>query len=402
MRNGFAIIDSDRHLMEPADLFVRYMPKKWGDRVPYGVGQFSATTVVDGIQNNAGAEFNGKSQAELRASRRKSAKVLTTGFADDIHWRSTYYKAIEGDFGPEVYVADMDRSHIDAAVCFGSALLYFNWRDRIDLDLVTDACRAYNDWLRDFCDIAPKRLYGIAAVPMQDPERAAAEAIRAIDKLGHVGVYLRPNPLLGRSWHDPVYDRFWATMAELGRPVCFHEGSATNMPQARLPYGKTVYARHAMSHPFEQMLACLSMSGLGVLERHPTLKVFHAECTCGWVPFWLQRLDFLHEHKLFGADSRLKEKPSFYFKRQCMTSCESGEETAPYYERFVGLDRLLWASDYPHPDEIDNFPDTVLPMIEGGVEMSQPDVRRVLWDNPNGFFDLGLDPALFLGRENAA
>ena len=386
MKNGFYVIDADRHLMEPADLWYRYIDAEFKDRAPYGVGEFGATTVVDGVQNNAGTTFNGMDRETLKGLR--NTQGLHTGFSKDIHWRYQYYDAIEESFSPKSYIVDMDKENIDAGVLFGSALLYFNWRDNIDIDLVDASCRAYNDWLHEYCSYSPNRMFGIAAVPMQDPERAIKEAQRAAD-LGHVGFYLRPNPLLGKSWHHSDYDNFYSAVEELGRPICFHEGGSTNMPQARLPYNKTFYSRHAMSHPFEQMLAVISMAGHGGMERHPNLKVFFAEATCGWVPFLLERLDWLYKHDQLGADVQLKNPPSFYFRRQGMVSCESGEETLPSYEKLVGPDHLLWASDYPHPDQIMKFPYSLDPMIsETSIPTSM--IEKVLWDNPNKFFNLKL------------
>jgi predicted TIM-barrel fold metal-dependent hydrolase len=390
MRKGHRIIDSDRHLMEPGDLWERYLEAKYRERAPIQVGQWSTTWVVDGIQNNSGTSgpknfnelFNGRPREELRKVR--------AGFWTRPAWRRVYYDAIQDGFSSRSYLADMDRSAVDAAVCFGTAILYFNWRDKLDADFVVAACRAYNDWLHDYCAVDRKRVFAIASLPMHDLAAAEREAVRAVEKLGHVGFFLRPNPLLGRSWHDPVYDRFFSVAEDLGKPVCFHEGAGTIMPQARLPYGRSFHLRHAMSHPFEQMLACLSMAGLGVLERHPRLKVFFAESTCGWVPFWLERLDRLYESKELGPGPTLKEKPSFYFRRQGAVSCESGEESLPSFVSHVGNQNIMWASDYPHPDEVMKFPGTVDPMLDDGG-ITQETVRRILWDNPNAFFGLGLD-----------
>jgi len=80
------------------------------------------------------------------------------------------------------------------------------------------------------------------------------------------------------------------------------------MPQARLPFGKTFYARHAMSHPFENMLACFSMCAMGVFERHPRLRAFFAECTSGWIPFLVDWMDELVDNPAFNRDVKLKER----------------------------------------------------------------------------------------------
>ena len=112
MKNGFYVIDADRHLMEPADLWYRYIDDEFKDRAPYGVGEFGATTVVDGVQNNGGTTFNGMDRETLKNLR--NTQGLITGFSKDIHWRYKYYDAIEESFSPKSYIVDMDKENIDA------------------------------------------------------------------------------------------------------------------------------------------------------------------------------------------------------------------------------------------------------------------------------------------------
>jgi uncharacterized protein len=398
MRNGFVVIDSDRHLMEPANLWADRMEKQYRHRAPFLIDDFTGTAIVDGITNNNGTKWNGKTRDELTQARRSGG--TTPGFARDIHWRFRYYDAIRNDFSAASYLRDMDKTGVDAAVCFGTAQLYFNWRDNIEIGFVADACRAYNDWLHEYCSIDPRRLFAIAALPMQDVKLAVKEAQRAVRDLGLIGFYLRPNPLLGRQWHHPDYDYFFSAVEELGRPICFHEGGSTNMPQARLPFGKTFYARHAMSHPFENMLACFSMCAMGVFERHPRLRAFFAECTSGWIPFLVDWMDELVDNPAFNRDVKLQERPSAYYKRQGIVSCESGEETLASTEALIGQDNMLWASDYPHPDEVMKFPDTLMPMVTDR-HVSKEFIRKILWDNPNRFFGLELQESAFVVKEAA-
>ena len=84
-----------------------------------------------------------------------------------------------------------------------------------------------------------------------------------------------------------------------------------------------------------------------------------------------------------------------------MVSCESGEEPLPSYENLVGPDHLLWASDYPHPDQIMHFPHSLDPMItDESIPTSM--IEKVLWDNPNRFFDLDLKKEDFAPAKEAA
>ena len=111
-----------------------------------------------------------------------------------------------------------------------------------------------------------------------------------------------------------------------------------------------------MSHSFEQMLACAQLIAFGVLERHPGLRCIFLESSGGWAPFWLERLD--EQAESFGGfcpDMTLR--PSEYFARQCAISFEVDERTLPALAPFVGPERIVWGSDYPHHDA--TFPGAV-------------------------------------------
>ncbi|MGH9896016.1 MAG: amidohydrolase family protein, partial [bacterium] len=161
------------------------------------------------------------------------------------------------------------------------------------------------------------------------------------------------------SFDVPEYFPIYETASDLGVVVCVHEGARTVLPQA----GSDRYSefgRHIACHPLEQMLACLNLCADGVLEKFPRLKVAHLESGCGWVPFWLERMDEHWEHESHGSAKITKEKPSYYFKRQCWASCEAGEELAPVFVEHVGEDYLVVATDYPHSDAVGKFPDRTI------------------------------------------
>jgi predicted TIM-barrel fold metal-dependent hydrolase len=210
--------------------------------------------------------------------------------------------------------------------------------------------RAYNDWLAAYCAAAPARLHGAAMVPFQDPDAAVAELRRASEELGFVSVFVRPNPCRGRAIVDAAYEPFWAAAAELGVAVGIHEGFQPGVPSLgsdRTP--RNILVLHATSHTLEQMFACAQLIANGVLERHPGLRVVFLEAGGGWVPYWLERLD-RQVSSYGGYAPAMKLKPSEYFSRQCWISFEIDEATLPALAPFVGADRIVWGSDYPHAD----------------------------------------------------
>src|SRR6516225_2216823 len=216
--------------------------------------------------------------------------------------------------------------------------------------------RAYNDWLASYCATADRRLFGAAMLPLQDPPTAASELRRAVSELGFVAGFVRPNPCAGRSLPDRAYDAVWDAAEELGVPIGVHEGSSVIVPTlgADRPFNPMVL--HAVSHSFEEMLACAQLIAFGVLERHPGLRVVFLESSGGWAPFWLERLD--EQAASFGGFCpEMKLLPSEYFARQCAISFEVDERTLPALVPFVGAERVVWGSDYPHHDA--TFPGAV-------------------------------------------
>ena len=259
-----------------------------------------------------------------------------------------------GGSDPAARLRDMDSEGIDQAVLYPTIGLYFS--------LLTDPAAAvalaaaYNEWLAGYCAADPRRLFGAAMLPLQDPVAAARELRRGVDELGLVAGFVRPNPCLGRSLSDRAYDVVWEAAEELDVPIGMHEGSSVDVPTlgSDRPFNPLIL--HAVSHSFEAMLACAQLIAFGTLERHPGLRLLFLESSGGWAPFWLERLD--EQAKSFGGfcpDMALR--PSEYFARQCAISFEVDEHTLPALVPFVGGSRIVWGSDYPHHDA--TFPGAV-------------------------------------------
>ena len=376
MRDGFKVIDADRHVLEPSDLYARYLPEKFRGRVRIE-GPNQTVRYVDG--------------EPVSDSERRPGRVTQDFgyiFSSSQRWRETFADALAARFDPASNLRDMDREGIDVSVLFPTLGLYIMWRDNIDPELSAAICRAYNSWLAEYCSYEKNRLYGVALIPLQDPARAVTELRHAKEKLGLVGIFWRPNKLCGRTLSSPDYFPIYEAASELGAVVCVHEGARTVLPQAGADrYSE--FGRHVACHPLEQMLACLNLCADGVLEKFPRLKVAHLESGCGWVPFWLERMDEHWEHESHGSARTTKEKPSFYFKRQCWVSCEAGEELAPVVVEHVGADYLVVATDYPHSDAIGKFPELTVGALSANDKLSVATRRKILWDNPARLYGLG-------------
>ena len=263
-------------------------------------------------------------------------------------------QAHPGGSDPVARLSDMDVEGIDQAVLFPSVGLYF-WA-LTDPKAALPIARAYNDWLAAYCQADPSRLFGAAMLPVQDPVAAVDELRRARHELGFVAAFVRPNPCCGRSLTDRAYEPLWRAAEESAMTIAVHEGSSVIVPTlgSDRPFNPLVL--HAVSHAFEEMLTCAQLIAFGVLERHPSLRVVFLESGGGWVPFWLERLD--EQAETFGGFCpELRMKPSEYFARQCWISYEIDEHTISALAPFIGQQRIVWGSDYPHHDA--TFPGAV-------------------------------------------
>ncbi len=285
----------------------------------------------------------------------------------------------------------MDVEGVDVGFLYPSFGLFAIASDELDPAYAAAVARAYNDWLASFRAASPERLHGVAMVALHDPVLAAAEAERAVTELGFRGVFVRPNPVGGRNFDDPAYDVLWAAIERLGVPIGIHEGGRPRLPQAGADRFENLEQRHICSHPFEQMCAAVSFVYGGVLERFPELRVAFLEAGCGWVPFWLERMDEHYENGLkrdFGAAKTLSMAPSEYFRRQCFVSADADESFLAQVIDVLGDGCIVFSTDYPHPDS--KYPEAVdcFLAIDGVSDESK---RRILWDNAARLY--ALEPA---------
>src|SRR5258706_8510964 len=120
-------------------------------------------------------------------------------------------------------------------------------------------------------------------------EDAVAEARGSVKGLGLKGIFLRPNPVNGKNWHDPYYEPLWAELEALDVSLGFHEGVGAYLPQVGDRFGRNIMLRHIICHPGEQMMAAVSFCGGGILQGHPPRRVALLEGNAGWLPFHLWR-----------------------------------------------------------------------------------------------------------------
>jgi predicted TIM-barrel fold metal-dependent hydrolase len=200
------VVDADGHVIEPPQLWGQYLEPRFRRRAPRPQrdenGRFGY--VVDD-------RFIMRIASSLAARPRTEDGRLPTG-----------------GFDPQQRLRDMDSEGIDVGVLYPTVSFFFP--ELPDGELHAALCRAYNDWLADFCRTDPRRLVGIALLPLDDVDAAIAELERAVTRLGFRGAFFRPNPYAGRPIQSPGYEPFWQCAESLGVPITVHEGVSDTLP----------------------------------------------------------------------------------------------------------------------------------------------------------------------------
>src|SRR6266705_1829142 len=325
------LISSDSHVSEPSDLGVERRDTKYRERAPRVVlnpeGQEGAYLVYEGYppHNLAIGLGAGRTPEELAA-------FLKTG---------TYADARPGGWDPAQRLPDMELDGVEAEVLYTTLGFRLFWLK--DAGLQRACFLVYNDWLAAYCSYAPKRLKGLALISLYDP-KAGAQELERCAKLGLKGAMIWCSPPTEQPYSSEIYDPFWAAAQELKMPVSLH--AITGMGwESQWDFGDRYMRATVLPHEVERSLSVLIFSG--VLARFPELQIVSAENNCGWLPYYLQRMDRTFVRGRYAAGFKIQLKPSEYFRRQ-MHCTYIDDYVGVANRHFVGVDRMMWSSDYPH------------------------------------------------------
>jgi len=372
-KNGFKVMDSDMHVIEPPDLWQRYIAPEFKEQGPRGLTE----TVADLFMAGPDGKPWGMDPIAWQDVERRSGH--------DFERNQVRFKPYEeAGWTGEVQLGAMDEEGIDVAVIYPSRGLYALTIPDMDPRLAAAVARAYNDWLYEFCTPDRSRLLGAGMLSPFDIEDAVSESHRCVQELGFKGLFLRPNEVNNRNWHDPYYEPLWSALEEMKAPMGFHEGVDAALHQVGEQFVDNGMLRHLFSHPVEQMLAAASFCGGGILERHPNLRAAFLEGNCSWLPFLLWRMDEHWERTGDVHAPELKVAPSEYWKRQCFASAEADEEPVKYVIDYMGNGGLVFSTDFPHPDS--KFPASVERFLK--LDITDDDKEMILWDNCAAYYGI--------------
>lgn len=324
---------------------------------------------------------------------------LESKWHDDFDaWAADYenpYEDLEGDLGARNWdsalrMADLEADGQAAEIIYPNTIPPFYPKTSLtaqppavtkaDSDRRWAGLQAHNRWLVDFCNDYPGRRAGVVQINLHDVENSVKE-IRWAAEHGLTGGVLLPGTPPGsglEQLHHACYEPIWQACEELGMAVNHHTGSAAPPmgpdPEDTITFLLEVswYAHRA----FYQLILG------GALERHPNLQLVFTEQGTAWVPDELLRLDYFFDRmrssdgsqeQVWGAEvmARLSLKPSEYWARQCHVGASFIRPMEMAVRHQVGVDRIMWGSDYPHKEASSPYSREAIALAFAGVPKNE-------------------------------
>ncbi|GAA0616285.1 amidohydrolase family protein [Sporichthya brevicatena] len=369
------LISVDDHLIEHPRVWADRLPAKWAELAPH---------IVEVPRESGGPP----SQVwEYQGRRYPQIGLNAVAGKDPSEWNidpARFDEMLPGCYDPKQRLADMDLDGVQAALCFPSfprfaGTVFLEGEDR---EVALACVQAYNDFLIDeWCAADPHRYIPLSILPLWDVDACVAEIHRTAEK-GTRTISFPENtfPLGLPSLHDPHWDPVWRVAAERRLPLSLHFGTSGQSPRPSpdgpLAVSITLFGTNSMS-------AVVDLLFSPVFHKHPDLKVALSEGGIGWIPYILERADYVWERHRFYQNVNQEVRPSELFRRN-VYACFIEDKHGLAVRESVGVSNMLWECDYPHSDS--NWPNSRKVAEEVFADVPDEDVRRIVETNARELF----------------
>jgi predicted TIM-barrel fold metal-dependent hydrolase len=363
------LISVDDHVVEPPSM-TEYMrealPAKFRDRAPRLVRRADGTDawLIEGVEITT---FG------LNAVQGRPRE----------NWGSdpcSFDEVRPGTYDIDQRVRDMDVNGVLASVCFpswpGIGGQFFAQNN--DRDFVAAVTQAYNDWAVDvWAGTHPGRFIPLGISGFMLGGEWMAEEIARLATKGCFGVSCHPDAYRfgAPDYHGDEWDAAWGSAEETGTVIVFHFGGFPNF----MPRSPFDVIPHVM--PFQTAIFASELLWSPMFRKFPRLKLALAEGGIGWVPYFLEKADFVYEHHRRWTGQDFGDKlPSQVFREHVQT-CFIDDETGLRNRSFIGVDMITWEADYPHSDSTwPQSPEVLMKSLQAAA-LSDDEIHKVTWEN---------------------
>jgi predicted TIM-barrel fold metal-dependent hydrolase len=315
--------------------------------------------------------------------------ALWDGVLPDGHWGElTRSFSQKGAYDAEARVPEMAVDGVSAEVLYPSlAMKLF----ALEPDVQAECFRRYNEWIAQFCAVAPDRLIGVGLVPVYDMDRALEE-VRWCDEHGLRGVQIWQSPHPDLPFTGDHYDRFWADCAARGLPVSLH--AITGFDHSQRLFGDMAKGDVSSSIEFFRinnhclfavMDTLLDLVFSGALDRNPDLQVVLVENEVAWLPFALDTWDYFFDKFGEDKDIGLERRPSACVRDHVFATFLMDGNVGPV-ARQIGAGNLMWSNDYPHG--MSTWPNSRSLMQERLADLDDAERAALLGGNVARLYDI--------------
>jgi predicted TIM-barrel fold metal-dependent hydrolase len=400
LRTGkpYVVVSADAHAApDDLDQFLSYVDPAHREKVAE-FGDLSSTAISMFGGNDPGEVDEADAVRAVAIRRLAGMGVDTDGAADWLAHYGTDW-VVPSDGGGR-RLAVLEDQGVHAEVVFPGPILagalspamYLGAHSSKDLEPVWPAIRAYHRWLADFCAAAPGRRAGCMVIDLHDMDRAVEEVAWARAS-GLFGGVMLPAMSLGSKlpgYGDNYYEPLWRACEEHGMVVSLHTGASGMATDARQLYDADHGGYLGLYEVFvftRRPLWFLILSG--VFDRHPNLKVVVTENGAQWLPALVRDLEaFFDTHGGAPVRSFLRLRPSEYVDRHVFIGGSLMQRAEAEMRHEIGIDRLMWGTDYPHLEGAAPIHRLLLRQVFGGLP--EEDVRRILGLNAVGLYGFDL------------
>jgi predicted TIM-barrel fold metal-dependent hydrolase len=375
------LVSVDDHVVEPPDMFANHLPEKYRDLAPRVIQDEAGNDVwfyegqnLPNIGLNAVA---GKPPEEYGIDPTTFAEMRPGCY--DIHQR----------------VRDMDANGVLGSMCFPSfpqfcGQLFSRTEDKT---VALAMLQAYNDWhIDEWCGTYPGRFIPLSLPPIWDPQLMADEVRRVAAKGCHAVTFSEnPEKLGWPSFHNEHWDPFWKAVSDEGTVVCLHIGSSSQLTITSIEAPINVMIT---LQPMNIVQAAADILWSRVLTEFPDVRFALSEGGIGWIPYFLERADYVYRHHRLWTGQDLPMLPSELFRERFVT-CFIDDAVGIRNRHDVGIDMITWECDYPHSDS--TWPESPERLAESLVGVPDDEVAAITHRNAMRIFSYDpfsvLDPA---------